>query len=273
MSLIGQMIPRRLKDSLKVLLGYSYAIPIAKPHEENLFDCPVCGASQVEFDPLPMYYFRELFENQHIHPSFQAETINIEFFSCTNCHAIDRDRLYALYLRNNLSGEKRLHLLDIAPSNPLTPFLRKQENLVIRTADLNMEGVDDKVDITNMPIYKNESFDIFICSHVLEHIPEDLKAMKELYRILKPSGWGIIMVPILLGLKDIYENDEIIDAAGRWQHFGQDDHVRMYSKPGFIQRLQLAGFTVSQYGKDYFGPELFKKYGIHHRSILYIVSK
>jgi SAM-dependent methyltransferase len=269
--ILKNILPQRLKDSLKVLLGRS-EIKIA--NQESLFDCPICGSNKVVFDPLPFHFFRELYENQHIHPIFQAETINLEFYSCSKCQSNDRDRLYALYFDKILTGlNNHIGLLDIAPSPALTQFLIRKKNISVRTADLYMEGVDDRVDITNMIQYKDSSFDVFICSHVLEHIENDIKAMQELFRVTKPGGWGIAMVPINLGLKEVYEDDIIIEPADRWKHFGQDDHVRMYSKAGFIERLESVGFAVSQFGIDYFGVDIFKRYGIHPRSILYIASK
>jgi predicted SAM-dependent methyltransferase len=97
--------------------------------------------------------------------------------------------------------------------------------------------------------------------------------MKELHRVLKPGGWGIAMVPITNAIEETYENDSITTDADRWKYFGQDDHVRMYSKKGFVGNLEKAGFKVDQLGIDYFGSNVFERHGIHPRSILYIVSK
>jgi predicted SAM-dependent methyltransferase len=155
----------------------------------------------------------------------------------------------------------------------LRKVLQRNEQIEYRSADLFMEDVDDKIDITNMNVYPDESFDSFVCSHVLEHVDDDLKAMRELRRILKQDGWGIAMVPINLALEENYEDASITSESGRWKHFGQNDHVRMYSKPGFIGRLNEAGFKVEQYGVDFFGLETFEKHGVHPRSVLYVVKK
>jgi ubiquinone/menaquinone biosynthesis C-methylase UbiE len=107
--------------------------------------------------------------------------------------------LYTLYINhkvNELVEGQTIKLLDIAPSPPLTKYLKKQGKLDIRTADLEMEDVDDHVDITDMQIYPDNSFDAFICSHVLEHIDNDVQAMKELHRVLKPGG-SLILVDSL----------------------------------------------------------------------------
>jgi SAM-dependent methyltransferase len=136
-----------------------------------------------------------------------------------------------------------------------------------------MEAVDDKIDIMDMHIYKDNSVDIFLCSHVLEHVSDDRKAISELYRILKSGGWGIIMVPILLHLKDIYEDPSVTSEAERWKHFGQGDHLRTYSKEGFKGRLAEGGFRITELGIEYFGADTFEKCGIYPRSVLYIVEK
>ena len=109
---------------------------------------------------------------------------------------------------------------------------------------MEMAGVDDKVDISNMWLYDNNQFDFFICSHVLEHVPDDHKALSELHRILKPGGTGILMVPIILGLEEIDEDPFETDESERWRRFGQHDHVRVYSKEGFLKRARDAGFFI-----------------------------
>jgi len=265
---------QRLKKSFEVLLGRSKAIPLERNKRTN-WRCPVCQQSNVTFNRLPSYFFKQWNNNQYIHSIFRTETFNIENYLCSHCSCSDRERLYALYFDKCVSknDEKKYKVLDIAPDRSLSQYLKSSPNFIVRTADLYMEGVDDKVDITNMTIYADESFDIFICSHVLEHVEEDVKAMKELHRVLKKDGWGITMVPIDLGLEKDYENPDIKDEAGRWKHFGQNDHVRMYSKKGFITKLQSVGFTVHQYDVSFFGPDMFERNGIHPRSVLYIVTK
>jgi predicted SAM-dependent methyltransferase len=266
---------KRVKNAIKVLLGKSKAVSLEK--KETPYYCPVCAQKNVHFNQMSFSFFRKWDKYELIHSVFLTETMNMEFYTCSNCGAGDRDRLYALYF--NKVNEQRgnsteiLKILDIAPAKQLTQFLRTLKGYQVRTADLFMEGVDDKVDITHMDAYTDGSFDVFICSHVLEHIDNDIKAMAELYRVLKTGGWGIAMVPINLGLQEVYENVAVQTEADRWKHFGQDDHVRMYSKQGFVNRLASVGFTVQQLGIGFFGEETFVKNGIHPRSVLYIVNK
>jgi SAM-dependent methyltransferase len=236
--------------------------------------CPVCESKLNEkFTPLHPKYLEQQQKHGFPYNFDDGETLNFLEFKCPSCSATDRDRLFAMYIKKSLKNDLSYKLLDIAPSPALQIFLKKNNKIKYRSADLMMEGVDDHVDLEDMGIYADNSFDIFICSHVLEHVRHDLTAMKELRRILKPGGWGIAMVPIALKLKVIDEDIHITDTAERWKRFGQDDHVRLYSKNGFVERLEKAGFKVKQFGIKYFGKKNFERCGIEAKSVLYIVSK
>ncbi len=241
----------------------------------NSFCCSVCNSSIDKFLPLPDYFIKQYNDYQFIHSIFCLETLNITEYTCPVCQASDRDRLMALYLKKEIfaKSSSNVKLLDFAPALSLERLIRSQKNIIYRSADLMMDGVDDKVDITDMNIYANGSFDVFICSHVLEHINNDRKAISELFRILKPGGVGLVLVPILLTLERDYENPNAITSEDRWRHFGQDDHVRLYSKQGLVEKLKKSGFKVNELGIDYFGRENFLTFGIQSRSILYTVEK
>jgi SAM-dependent methyltransferase len=170
------------------------------------------------------------------------------------------------------------NIVDFAPSASLSKFIKRQitrtqRNVSYRTADAFAEGVDDKLDIADLQSYKDGQFDFFICSHVLEHVPDDKKAIRELYRILKPGGSGILMVPLILSIEEIDEDPAVVGESERWRRFGQFDHVRLYSKIGFLKRIREAGFIVHEYGIDSFGEQLLKRNGISNQSVLYIVEK
>ena len=239
------------------------------------YHCPVCGKKVKEFLRKSDYHDDMLEKYEHVHSIFCEETMNRKAYACPHCKTNDRNRLYAIYLNKRFQTltNKEYTFLDIAPTKGLSEFIKKCKLIRYRSADLFMEGVDDKVDITDMNIYKDNSFDIILCSNVLEHIDNDRKAMSELFRILKPSGFGIVMVPINLCLKEDFENPEYKTEAERWKYYGQNDHVRYYSKDGFVNKLNQTGFKVSQLGIDFFGAEVFEKNGIHPRSILYVVEK
>ena len=265
----------RLKKAVHSFLKELRSDPYKLPYMGDKYYCPVCKTNLAYFNHLSFDLLAELDKYQYVYSLFLSETMNYINYECPKCRAVDRDRLYAMYFDkhfSNVGNNVKYNLLDIAPS-ALKEYLKGLPFINYRSADLYMAGVDDKVDLTNMNIYEDNRFDIFVCSHVLEHVKEDKKAMAELYRVLKPGGWGIAMVPINLSLEETFEDDKIVSVADKWKYYGQDDHVRMYSKKGFTKNLKEAGFNVTEYGVDYFGKDQFEKSGIHPRSILYIVNK
>jgi dTDP-4-amino-4,6-dideoxygalactose transaminase len=239
--------------------------------------CPVCEDRVPGFSPLPEFYFHDLEAHGSDLRVPDFETCNFEAYQCPHCGATDRDRLYALYLAAKLpqedSQQPNFALLDIAPSGPLSGFIRRKFKIYYRTADRFMKNVDDRADITSMQCYADASFDAFICSHVLEHVQDDRKAMAELFRVLKPGGWGIAMAPICLALKETREDFSKTSEQERIKYFGQNDHVRVYSREGFIGRLEGVGFKVHQVRHDHFTSDDVTRRGISPSSVLYIVEK
>lgn len=241
------------------------------------YKCSVCGSRVNSFGPLPL----DVITHGFSYSTDEAETCNATSYSCPRCGATDRERLYALYIQEyfgRLPLGDTTKILDFAPTPGLSSFIvklteRLPQNFSYRTADLFMEGVDYRLDIMDMKIFEDSSFDFFICSHVLEHVFDDRKALAELYRILKPGGQGILVVPILLTAREIDEDPSVTDSAERWRRFGQYDHVRLYSKEGFLMRVGSAGFKVQQFNLKHFGRDTFKRYGITETSVLYIVEK
>jgi len=245
------------------------------------YRCPVCKNGVTRFDQLP----RDANAYGFKYSPEEAETCNAANYSCPICGAADRERLYALYLQEyfrtiaqNYSVGDPIRIIDFAPTSTLSKFIKEligesTAMFCYRTADLYLEGVDDRVDIMEMPIYQDDSVDFFVCSHILEHVADDQKALRELYRILKPGGRGILVVPIVLTAKEIDEDPSVTDVGERWRRFGQDDHVRLYSKEGFLERAWQAGFTINPLGSEHFGLETFRKHGISDLSVLYIAEK
>lgn len=239
--------------------------------------CPICSSRIHDFSRLPDSYIKQLDDNGFIFSLFQFETLNYLQYLCPVCGSSDRDRLYALYLQEKSPikiNHSKVRLLDFAPAKRFRHFICERfPELEYRSVDLMRPDVDDLVDISNMKIYADNSFDFFICSHILEHVEQDQLAIQELFRILRPGGEGIAMVPIMLSLDKDYESSNYVTSEQRWRHYGQDDHVRLYSKSGFTNKLSETGFKVNEYGAEYFGIEKFNLYGIHPRSVLYVVEK
>lgn len=240
------------------------------------YRCPVCLKRLANFGPISPYYQENRDKYGYPFTFDDLETMNAKQYVCLSCGASDRCRLYALYI-SQMMAQGAMHnnfaLLDIAPSRPLQTFLRQIPNITYHSADKFMEDVDFQIDVTQMDEIPSNSYDMFICSHVLEHVDDDRKALSELFRILKPGGYGILMVPIVLKLQEIDEAPTILDEPTRWRRFGQHDHVRVYSKDGFMQRIQEAGFTLQTYSVEHFGEDVFRECGISLKSVLYVGSK
>jgi SAM-dependent methyltransferase len=159
--------------------------------------------------------------------------------------SLERHRLLWLYLKNEtdfFTVQKKV--LHIAPEQCFINRFKKLKNLDYITADLYSPIVDVKADILDLP-FKENSFDVIFCNHVLEHIIDDKKAMQELYRVLKPGGFGVFQVPQNLNLDKTYEDFSITLPKERAKHFGQYDHVRIYGKD-YFERLREVGFKVNE---------------------------
>jgi SAM-dependent methyltransferase len=162
---------------------------------------------------------------------------------CPSCGARRRQRYLWLYLerKTNLLVD-RLRVLHFAPERIFEEWLGSRPNLDYVSTDLERPRAMVKADITDLP-FADDSFDAILCSHVLEHIVDDRKAMRELYRVLRPGGWAVVLVPIDFSRAETFEDSSIVAPADRERLFGQDDHVRVYGRD-FTARLEEAGFTV-----------------------------
>lgn len=235
--------------------------------------CPVCGSSPVSFLPLPAFYL----ESAKLHGFAylgKGEMVSLEHYTCNRCGASDRERLYALWLDLQLESgaiNRSGKVMHFAPEEALSKRLRKLFDHY-ETADFSMDHVDHKVDLQDLP-FSDESYDFFICSHVLEHVASDDQAIRELFRITRSGGCGILVAPIIVGLEKTLEDPSVIDAAGRWRLYGQDDHVRLYAHDDYVNKIRSHGFRVAELGEGYFGKDVFRSLGMIPTSILYVVSK
>jgi len=163
--------------------------------------------------------------------------------------SLERHRLFWLYLKNETSffSSENLRVLHFAPEQAFLKRFRRLKNLLYTTTDLNSPIADVKADICNLP-FEEHSFDFIICNHVLEHIPDDTRAMEELYRVLAPGGMAIVQVPYDRNRETTFEDDSITDRKERARIFGQYDHVRVYGMD-YFQKLASIGFDVE--GVDY----------------------
>jgi SAM-dependent methyltransferase len=214
-----------------ILIRLSY---VARPFlamalKGNTFTDPIDGKSFRSF--LPYGYGKQ--RNNVLSPS----TLSLE-----------RHRLLWLYLKNEtdfFTAPKKV--LHFAPEQAFYKLFRNQKNLDYTTTDLFSPLADVKADICDLP-FEGNTYDIILCNHVLEHIPDDTKAMQELYRVLKPGGMGIFQVPQDLGRAVTFEDNSITDPKERSEIFGQYDHVRVYGRD-YFDKLRSIGFKVVE--EDY----------------------
>jgi SAM-dependent methyltransferase len=192
----------------------------------NKFTDPIDGKSFKTF--LPYGYGKQ--RNNVLSPS----TLSLE-----------RHRLLWLCLKSDTEFfSKNLKVLHFAPEQAFYKRFRNMKNLEYVTTDLNSPLADIKANICNLP-FKDNEFDVILCNHVLEHIPDDTKAMQELYRILKPGGFGVLQIPQDLSREKTFEDNSITDRKERAKIFGQYDHVRIYGRD-YFDKLRSVGFKVEE---------------------------
>lgn len=189
--------------------------------------------------------------------------------------SLERHRLMWLFLRDEtdfFTSNKKLKTLHIAPEQCFLDIFRKQKNLIYITSDLESPIADVKADICDLP-FKDNEFDIIFCNHVLEHIPDDKKAMQELFRILKKGGFGIFQIPQDLSRTTTFEDNSITDKKERAKIFGQYDHVRVYGKD-YFDKLRSVGFKVDEidYTKK-IAPEKLERFCLMKDEILPVCYK
>lgn len=197
--------------------------------------------------------------------------------ACPNCNSYGRHRFISYYFKKNSDLFSRpLKLLHFAPEEGFYELFSKSKNIDYMPVDItNHRKVKDIVDMCNIK-YEDNSFDVIYNNHVLEHVADDIKAMKELYRCVKPAsegGYIILMVPINYNLKHTLEKEEYNTPELRKEYYGQEDHLRMYGCD-FKQRLESVGFEVEEVKcEEVIEKELIKKYGLIKNEIIFICRK
>ena len=191
-------------------------------------ECPVCGAKYRKF--LPYGY---------VHTRANA--------LCPKCLSLERHRLLWLYLTRETDLLKCYpRTLHIAPEvcimRHLNPHFAGHPGQYV-TADLESPLADLHFDVQQIPL-ADDSVDVILCNHLLEHVADDRKALCELYRILKPGGWGILLSPVEADYEQTFEDDTITDPDERTRIFGQYDHRRIYGAD-YPDRLRAAGFEAA----------------------------
>ncbi len=196
---------------------------------------------------------------------------------CPVCRSLERHRALWLFLEReqclkNLKGMKVLHF---APESVFFNLFSQNEEIDYWPVDINpmhLGGAIRKVvDITDIPFEEN-SIDMIICNHVLEHILDEKRALSEMRRVLKDDGIAILTVP-LTAREKTYENSEYNTPELRLKYFGQEDHVRVYGQD-FADRIRKAQFMVDELyiNQEYTEKEL-KNYGLFKNDRIWICRK
>lgn len=192
---------------------------------------------------------------------------------CPWCLCRNRHRLLWLFLKNKTDFFRtQLRLLEFAPMLVLAKKYEQMNNIDYLSADIEVGRAMVQMDMTKIDSPDN-SFDCIFAFHVLEHIPNDRKAMNELFRVLTQGGWAILQVPIDKSLEKTYEDPAIITPSARKKAFGHINHVRMYGLD-YKDRLEAAGFkvTVDNFVES-FSAEEVKKYGLDPDEYIYFCRK
>jgi SAM-dependent methyltransferase len=250
-------VPARLRPRVKAVYygGHRYI-------------CPICDSRLRKFLPhglkLPVLKEKEVVGGGYY-----------PYVLCPICGSYDRMRLLYLYLLHKTDiFQKPQRILHFAPESAIESRLRRLPGVDYVSADLSSESAMMKIDLTDIR-FPAHSFDVIICNHVLEHVVDDRKAMRELFRTLRPGGWAILQVPISLKLSSTYEDFTITSEADREQAFGQSDHVRLYARD-YKDRLEQAGFIVTTFQwtsePENFGAP-FNTFGLNEKETVYHVTK
>lgn len=236
-------------------------------HKGNTYICPFCGYASKDLRPVgqdaPVYS-----EKRIIPPGRRKG-------GCYKCGSIDRERLIYLFLKQKLQifdGRKNLKILHIAPEKNVAEIILRSGFEEYVCGDLFAEGYTYPSWVRNMNVldipFGDNTFDLVLCNHVFEHIPNDTDAMKEILRVLKPGGKAMMQIPLSLILRETYEDCSIVKPEDRIRSFGHFDHVRIYGQdyPG---RLEKAGFIVSRFNVS----KEFSKYGVIPEEDIFIGEK
>ncbi len=192
---------------------------------------------------------------------------------CPSCGSLERNRLQWLFLKSETNlFTAPLKVLHFAPESGLQRHLKGMASLTYHSADLTSKRADEHFDICQIP-YPADTFDVILCSHVLEHVPDDRTAMSELHRVMKPGGWGLIDAPHKIKQRETIEDASVTSEEDRARVFGHKDHVRIYGGD-YLDRLRGAGFEVNRhvYSRK-LDPKMIEKYCLPKDGVIIISTK
>ncbi len=249
-SFIIRKVPRKYLQ----LFSHNILKVVAIFYRGNKVACPVCRKTFSKFVP----YGRNPPRNNAL---------------CPNCLALERHRLMWLFLKERTDFfSSPLKVLHVAPEICFIKTFEALDNLDYITADIESPLAKVKMDIHQIP-FPDSTFDVAFCNHVMEHVEDDILAMRELNRVLKPGGWAIIQSPMDHSRTVTYEDKNLLSAEDREKAHGQKDHLRTYGQD-YPLRLEESGFKVTpvdlvqEKGKD-----IAERYALPHDEVIYLCHK
>ena len=256
MKKLYKLLLNKLPRPLLIRLSYPFKLIAPFLYKGDNVECPCCERSFSKF------------------LSYGADIVHRDNVLCPYDLTLERHRLMWLYLKDHstfFSAEK-IDVLHIAPEQCFHARFKKQANLNYLTGDLVSPIADMHFDLHSIPLEDNR-FDVIFCNHVMEHVDDAIQCMSELWRVMKPGGWGIMQVPQDIYRALTYEDSSIILPADREKHFWQKDHVRLFGID-YPDWLEKVGFEVEIFDKDSnYSAELIDRYRLSKSEILYIVRK
>lgn len=241
-----------------LLIRLSYPFKQVAPflYKGNNVSCPVCGRSYSKF------------------LSYGSNVAFRENVLCPYDLTLERHRLMWLFLKDHTDffSASKLNVLHIAPEQCFHQKFKNQQNLNYLTADLVSPIADMHFDLHDIPLEKDQ-FDVIFCNHVLEHVDDAHRCMEELFRVMKPGGFGIMQVPQDFNRSTTLEDPSIVTPEDREKYYWQKDHVRLFGRD-YPDWLRKAGFNVEEFKKeDHYPIEFIERNRLQKEEILFVIRK
>jgi SAM-dependent methyltransferase len=256
MKKLYKFLLNKLPRPLLIRLSYLFKKIAPIVYKGNKVECPVCNRSYSKF------------------LSYGSSIAHRENVLCPGDLTLERHRLMWLYLKDhsNFFSNDKLNVLHIAPEQCFHQRFKQQENLNYLTGDLVSPIADLHFDLHQIPLEENR-FDVIFCNHVLEHVDDANQCMRELFRVMKPGGWGIMQVPQDFDRDITFEDPSIKSEEDRERYYWQKDHVRLFGKD-YPNWLENEGFKVEVFEKEkHYSTDQIQRFRLQEKEILYIVRK
>jgi len=268
--MLKKVLKRLIPPNLRALRYTAYERMIHYPRLLSLrgdrYECPICS-----------WKFRAFWRHGRPVPEYRDGKVVFEGQprqgDCPACYANDRERHLFLYITGESDFlQKGGRILHVAPEPNLRRLLQKNSKVQYVSADLCERDVMVNMDLTQIP-HRDSTYDVILCNHVLEHIPDDRKAASEMHRVLKPGGWAILQVPMVKRMAVTSESPAIQSEEDSIRFFGQKDHVRIYGDD-YPDRLRAVGFDVKRWNyAAQHGEAAAERYGLIVDEQIFVCSR